>query len=217
MAKLNLDWKELPSTSVTTGANADSKGIDFSTPLALVDGRYVEKGKPFVVYLTSSDSKAVRMQEVVNGTTLMDERITVGAKAFTMIKSDGDQLTKDHPFHRYLAGESLPRFVVFSGSGERVGKLEGQVSPSKLFGVMKKAYLADYIGDLDKTVKDYQKVLTQLDTLNSLKMAVEDKANRATTARDKAEVEKKRAEIAKEEEKLRIAEEKVLDLKRRAA
>lgn len=215
MAKLTIDWTDLGSTTVTTGV--DAEGNDLSTARAVLGTQYQDADKPFVVYLTSSDPKALRMQEVVEGTTLMDERIAIGAKAFTMVRGDGDLLSEDHPFHRYLGGKSYPRFVVFSADGTQVGRLEGQVSPSKLFGTMKKAFKRDYVGNLDRIVKDYQKVLTQLDTIDTQKQAIAEKEARAQTARDKKELARKKEEIAKEEEAVREAEEKVLDFKRRVA
>ena len=214
MAKLNLTWTDMGSYSVTTGENVET--TDLSTARAILESQYQDADKPFLVYLTSSDPKAVREQEVVDGVTFMDERIMIGAKAFTLVKGNGDEIGEDHPFHRYLAGKKFPRIVVFNAAGEKVGKLEGRSSPSKLFSVMRKAFRHDYKGDLNNIVKDYQKVLTQLDTLDAMKQAMDEKEKHASTKRAKKEIEKKRAEIAKEEEEIREAEEKVLDFRRRS-
>lgn len=216
MAKLNVSWSGLGETSVTTGTDADV-GKDFSTARAMLDSNSMQTDKPFVVYLTSSDPQSVREQEVVDNTTMMDERISIGAKAFVMIKADGDSITKDHAFYRHLKGKKFPRLVAFSAAGDRVGALEGRTSPSKLFGLMNKAYKRDYKGDLGKTIKDFQKVLTQIDTMDSQKRALDEKELHAKTKRAKNEIVKKRAILAKQEEELRIQEEKILEFRRRTA
>ena len=64
-------------------------------------------------------------------------------------------------------------------------------------------------------VKDFQKLLTELDKLDVLRQSVDQKELRAKTKKDKKDIEKKRDQIAKDEEELREAEEKLFDIKRR--
>lgn len=183
----------------------------------MLSGADLQYDRPFVVYLTSSAEADATAQEVVDMTTLRDERVAIASKFFSMVKVDGAEIGKDHPYAKWIGGKDLPRFVVFSAAGDRVGKVEGRVSPSKLYGMMKGAVAKDYVTNVDKVVKDYQKILTALDRLNVLKTTLDQKEARSDTKRDEREVAREREQLAKEEEELRLEEEKLLDFKRRNA
>jgi len=215
MAKLNIDWTELADASVTTGATGTTEIRDMSTATGMLHASERQAEKPILVYLTSREEKYSTEQDVVENTTLRDERVAIGSKLFTMVKANGDAIDSNHPYYNHLAGRTLPRFVAFTSDGEQIGKIEGRASPSKLFKLMKKAATRDYVVNLDKTVKDFQKLLTELDKLDVLRQAVAQKEQSAQTSRDKKEIEKKRDQIAKDEEELREAEEKLFDVKRR--
>jgi len=176
-----------------------------------------QKDMPILVYLTTNTEKFATEQDVIEQTTLKDERVSLASKMFVMVKANGDEIDQNHVFGRFLDGSKLPRFVLFSSDGERIGKLEGRASPSKLYGLMKKAANRTYVTRMDTFVKDYQKVLTSLDKLDALKNALAQKEARDDSARGKREVEKKRAEYEQQEEELREAEQELLDFKRRAA
>lgn len=172
---------------------------------------------PILVYLTSSDPDDQVAQDVIDSTTLKDERVSLASKLFTMVKTDGSTITEDHPYHRFIGGRKLPRFVLFSSDGNEVGKLEGKASPSKLFSLMKKTARRDFKVNVDRFVKDYQKILTSLDKLDTLKQAVAQKEARDITSAEQRKLEKKKEEIAKEEEELRAVEEELLKFERRDA
>jgi len=214
MAKLNITWTELASYRVVTG-EAASEGQDLSTPKGMLNKSDLQFDRPLLVYLTSSGEDEVKAQDVIEKTTLKDERIAISSKFFTMVKDDGKAITKDHPYYQWIGGRDLPRFVVFTRSGDRVGKLEGRASPSKLYGLMKKAIMKDYVVNLDRTIKDYQKILTSLDRLSVLKSALTAKEARTNNKRDQQKLEQEKEALAKEEEDLKKQEEEILDLKKR--
>jgi len=219
MAKLNVEWTELADTSVTTGAGggATAEGRDMSTATGMLRPGDAQAEKPILVYLTSSDPDDQVAQDVIEQTTLKDERVSLASKMFTMVKADGYTISKDHPYARFIGGKKLPRFVLFSSNGTKVGKLEGKASPSKLFALMKKTGKRDYKTNVDTFVKDYQKVLTALDKLDTLKQAVAAKEARDITKAEKRKLEKKQEEIAKEEEDIRAVEQKLLTFRRKNA
>jgi hypothetical protein len=216
MAKLNITWTSLADFRVTTGAGG-GESQDLSTARGMLRPSDQQTEKPFVVYLTSSDEKDQTSQDVIEQTTLKDERVSIASKLFTMIKDDGEMITRDHPYARWVYGRELPRFVAFCSNGDPVGKLEGRASPSKLYGLMKKTASRDYIINVDRMVKDYQKILTSLDKLSVLQSALDQKESGDNTSAEKRKIEKERDELAKEEEELRQLEEKLLTFKRRNA
>jgi hypothetical protein len=216
MAKLQIDWKEMNTVRVTTGTNAKNEDVDMSNATALLSAADRQNARPFMVYLTTANEKFALEQQNVDATALKDERVSLASKLFTMVKTDGDAVSKDHAFARHLrVGGELPRFVVFTSKGEEVGSLAGTVSPSKLFQLMKKAASQDYVVNVDNWVKDYQKVLTETDKLETLKAALAQKETRAQTASAAREVEQKKELYAKQEEELKAREEKLANPKRK--
>ena len=214
MAKLQVSWTELASYRVTTGGNVTDVQ-DLSTAQGMLTKTDLQHERPLLVYLTSSGEKEQQAQDVLEGTSLKDERVSIASKFFTMVRDDGDQITKDHPYYRWIGGRELPRFVVFTSGGDKVGKLEGRASPSKLYGLMKKAIAKDYVVNLDRTIKDYQKILTSLDRLSVLKSSLSSKEGRTNNQNEQRKIERKKAALAKEEEELRAREEKLLAFKKR--
>jgi hypothetical protein len=216
LAKLGIDWKDMNKVAVTTGKNAVNDAVDMSIATAMLSATDRQNQKPFVVYLTTTNEKFAVEQKNVDETALKDERVSLSTKLFTMVKADGDSVTKDHVFGRHLkAGGDLPRFVVFTSKGEEVGSLAGTVSPSKLFQLMKKAATQDYAVAVDTWVKDYQKVLTDIDKLDGLKTALSQKEARAQTASAQKEVAQKKELYAKQEEELKVREEQLANPKRK--
>ena len=168
------------------------------------------EGKPFIVFLSSNEN--INEQTVVEQTTLKDERVSLGSKFFTMLEAEGETITKTHPYYKWIGGRKLPRVIVFTNEGDRVGKLEGQPSPSKLYAIMKKAAAKSRIKNLDRKIKDYQKILTSLDKISTLKQALASKESRDDSRSAVKEIAKKRKAIEQDELELREAEEKILSI-----
>jgi hypothetical protein len=216
VARLNIQWTTLADASVTTGVAA-AEIADTSSIRGILKPEDRQHERPILVYLSSKSDAVQVEQDVIEKTTLMDERVQLAAKLFTMVKADGDAIDETHPYARLVGGRSLPRFVLYSASGERIGQYEGSASPGKLFALMKRAAERDYTLNVDDFVQDYQKILTALDKLQALTSALESKESRDETAKGKREIEKKRAQYEAEQEELKIAEEKLLQFERRVA
>ena len=215
MAKLQIAWTSPADLTVHTGEDAQSPNVSFEDARILLDPSALQEGKPFVVYVKGADEEAQKLQEVLEGTTLKDERVAIASKAFVMIRMDGSELTDTHPFQKHLRGRKLPRIVLFDSEGDRVAALEGSISPSKLFSAMKKTFRRDYKGSLDSIVKNFQKILTEIDTLDTLEKALAEKEKRATTSRAKREIQKKREQIAKKKLQLQKKEKELLAFRMR--
>jgi hypothetical protein len=217
LAKLTITWSEINNPKVTTGAGSAADAVDMSTARAMLTADDRQYERPFVVYLTSSEEKHRVEQENVDATALKDERVSLSARLFTMVKTDANAIGESHPFARFVgSGGNLPRLVAFSANGQEIGRLEGTVSPSKLFQLMKKTAIRDYVVNVDNFVKDYQKILTELDKLDTLRKALADKESRKKTAADEREIALKTETYDKQEAALKEKEEKLLAVKRKA-
>ncbi len=201
---------------MTTGAGG-TEVQDLSSAKGMLRPSEQQADKPFIVYLTSTNEKFRTAQDVVEKTTLRDERVAISAKFLTMIKGEGEAITKTHPYYQWIGGKDLPRIVVFSAAGEKIGKLEGRASPSKLFALMEKAVSRHYEIDLEKAIKDYQKILTEIDKLSVLKDALKEKQKDKLTASEKKKVEGEQAALDEKEKELLKEEEVLLNPKRKNA
>ncbi len=131
----------------------------------------------------------------VEGTTLMDENVQIGATMFHNVKMNGNKVDQNHPYWKILGGKSLPRMVVVDTEGAKVGSVEGQdVSPSKLFTLMKRAAAKTYKTDLETMVKESKTILTEIDQIEAKRAALATKKAKSTVAKE--------TEWAKEEKAL---------------
>ena len=188
MAKLQMNW--------STAAACDENAAD---PLAALGAK---AGRPMMVlvYDSSEDLK------VLEGACGTDEKVAIGAKAFTLVKVQVSRVPEGGEFASALGGKSTPRFIFFDARGKKVASVDDKVSPSKVFDAMKRAGAAG----LEAFVKDYSKYLTALDNLESGKSSLKIKVERlgAKAAKDAA-VAAKQKEYDATAEKL-VAREKEL-------
>ena len=212
--RVQIDWTKLSSPGrVTTGADVEADTSAAALRLLGSQERYSDK--PFMVYLTTAAEKRQKDLAVFEETTFKDERVAIATKAFSMVKGDGDKITDDHPFADLLDGKKLPRIVVFSATGERIAHAEGKVSPTKMLSLMKKGFKHDYSGNLDKTIKAFQKYLTKADTLKAKKDLLTSKEDGASKS-ELRKLEKELAELAETEEELNEEKDRILAFDRRA-
>jgi hypothetical protein len=131
----------------------------------------------------------------VDSTTLRDENVAISATLFWQVKLNGLKVKEGNPYWKTLGGKALPRMVVVDAAGAKVGAVEGKdVSPSKVFGLMKKAASRTYKTDLDTVVKETKSILTEIDQIEAKRAALQTKKSRSTVAKE--------AEWAREEKAL---------------
>ena len=199
MARIQVNWEE-PSIG------GGYEGYDAENLLTGLPDEYGESGKPLVVYLESSLPDDMIETAVVNQTVLPDEKIAIGMKMFNLVKMNGLKITKEHPYAKHLYGKELPRMVVVGADGKKIGTVEGKISPSKVFGLMKRASKQTYKTNIETFIKDYQKVLTDIDKVEAKKAAL---ATRRQTSKNISK--SKERMFAKEEEKITKEENEVLE------
>ncbi len=210
MAKLGVDWQQ-PKLE-----GYDS--IDPANLLTALPEQYRD-GRPVVVFLTSEDPEAAGGMKLASG-VLADERVAIGSKMFHVVKMDGDKISRDHVHAATLAGKALPRFVVLDGgTGKKVGSIEYRPTPSSLFALMKKAAAKAYKSDIEKVIKDYQKMLTELDKVEAKRNALRVKKGAASeelVGAKERKLQQEEAAIEKDAEKLAAAETELLKFELKA-
>jgi len=186
MARLDFKWAE-PTLNTYDHLDADN----FFTALP---ADFKADGKPLLVYVTSSrDEDKIEMQNI-EGSVLRDENISIGATMFRSIKLNGTKLSEGHPFWKVIGGKELPRVVIVDSAGKKVGSVEGKVSASKVFRLMKQASSKTYKTDLETIVKETKTILTEIDQIEAKRSALATKKDKSTNDRS--------AQWAKEEKEL---------------
>ena len=190
MAKLNISWER----GALTEAGSQEQSIHEFLGL--------DKSRPVLLFMESADPEQANTQKKINGLVFKDERVQIGTRFFTAVKLPWSRA--DERIAKLVGNKQLPTLAVFSLEGKRVGAIQSKHSPSKLFGLMKRAVKKDYSGtSLDAVVKKEQKILTEIDKIDSERktLALAGGRKKVTTSA-KREIEKKRELLAKREAKL---------------
>lgn len=188
--------------------------IGFDDPRCMLTEFENRHDQPFVIYLTSEDDAAKSRQGVLNG-AFFDDRIGIAAQVTCMIKANGDDLDESHPFWRHVGGTTLPRLVFFAGDGTKVGQLEGNATPSDIYGLLEECYNLSYEGDLAKITKAYQKLLVSMEKVRGKKRLLDDDYLTCETRAEEQNLEKKLAALERDAEKLRLRKAEILAVERR--
>jgi len=208
MARISVNWEE-------PAVGGGYEGFDSEDMRTGLPAQYGDSGKPIVFYLASDLEEDALETVTVDGTVLRDEKVAIGMKMFNLVKMDGSRVDDDHPYHKILGGRELPRMVVVGSDGHKVGSLEGNIPPSKLFGLMKRAASKTYKHPIEKFVKEYQKVLTEIDKVEAAKTALATKraaSNDAPAARVR-QWDDEEAELAQQEQEITATEAELLSFR----
>lgn len=186
MARIELKW-DTPRFNMYEGANPAN--LYSSLP-----DSYGQAGKPTLVYLTSSLPDDEQLMKNVEGTCFRDENVQIGGTMFQQMKLDGNKIRDTHPFWKILGGHDLPRMVVVDQDGAKVGSVEGKdVSPSKVFALMKRAASRTYRTDLETVVKETKSILTAIDQIEAKRSALATKKASSTVAKEREWAEEEKA------------------------
>ncbi|MSR47056.1 MAG: hypothetical protein EXS13_08325 [Planctomycetes bacterium] len=204
MARIEYKWDD-PKFNTYDGLNLESL-------YSALPEQYKVAGKPTLVFMTSDLADDAQYMKNVDATTLMDENIQIGAGMFQQMKINGNKIKENNPFWKILGGKQLPRMVVVDAAGAKVGSVEGQdISPSKVFALMKRGASKIYKTDLETIVKESKTILTEIDQIEAKRSALETKKSKSTA--------NKGAEWAKEEkvlnEQMKAVEARDLALKKK--
>jgi len=189
MARLNISWRslnEIAPQAVTTGETEENASEEVKQTGMRAD-------KPMLVYVTSDDptDKETRKLEAI---VFANEKVGLGAKFFDTIKiTQGDALQD-----RLLKenGRYAPRLVFLTRDYAVSDTLQKkQLTAGKLLKAMKKLAKLEYSTNFEAMVRDYTKLLNELDRLESKKAALADQRRRLQEKPNKSREKK----IAREE------------------
>lgn len=204
MARLNIKWKTQSSVAPQAAATGEAKATENA-------GR-ARADRPMLVYVMSddnTDSTTRKLEDVC----FADERVSIGSKFFDCIKVTAGDAMQD----RLLAanGDSTPRLVVLTRDYDVQDVLEKrELSSGKLVRALSSAVRKDYANSFDSMVRDYGKLLNELDRLDGKRALIADKKERAGDNKSKLKkVEREAAKLEKEMDAWKKKEEKLLAFK----
>ena len=205
-----MDWKtQVPNVDFEQGQEAGAVRFD--------DEESADASRPRLIYLTTAADRLRSKMNVVEGTVLVDERVATAAKFFDCYQLDGDSIERDHPLYEKINGRQLPRFVAIGSDGKVHGKLEGKVSPSRLYSMLKGVADREYAtGGMDRLVKKHRDMLNRLDRLTQKKQTLAAREKKSE-GRETREIRSLREQIRKEESSLAEFETELWDVDRRTA
>lgn len=188
-------YEGLTPWNVTTGAGAKAaKKIDCVHDL--IEDPASRVNRPVLFLLESPEPEGkVANQGFVD--LFNDDRVR-GAliTSCVLVRAPGEEVTQSHPYGKWLAGEKLPRLIVFSAGHERVGAFEGKATPTELFELLTKTVARDFDVDLDARCRDFVQLRFKMtgleDRLEALDLQI---AAKPKTAQ---KLEKSRAELVKQ-------------------
>lgn len=189
MAKLNIQWRSLDSVApkgVTTGQSGEETAKAAAAMRA---------ERPMLIYITSDDAedKDTRKLESV---VLKSETVCVGARFFDTIKMTAGSALQDRILKD--AGDAAPRLVLIDRDYQVHKVLERSgISGGKLIKAMKSLTRKEYETNFDRMVRDYIKLLNELDRLEGRKAKIADDRARLA-AKPNASKERKVARDEKE-------------------
>jgi len=209
VARLNIQWRSLSSVApaaVTTGSSEEA--TEESTKRSM----FTEK--PMMVYVMSddpTDGDTRKLESVV----FANEKVGVGSKFFDSIKMTSGDAAQDRLLGE--AGRKLPRIVFVNRDYSVADVLEGsELSGGKLLSAMQNVVRKEYVNSFDSMVRDYIKLLNELDRLESKKAAIEDQKRRLAEKPNKSrekKIARDEAEYKQDMEAWEQQEKKVLELK----
>ena len=170
MALLNISWRTLTEISpqaATTGEETDEAAAEA--------GAAMRATRPMIVYVPSDDptDKTTRKLEQV---VFKNEKLGVGAKFFDTIKISAGDAMQD----RILKEKNrVPRMVFLKRDYSVHAVLQQrQLTPGKIIKAMKSLVRVEYVNRFDSMVKDYIKLLNELDRLEGRKTQLSDRRAR---------------------------------------
>jgi len=165
MARLQIQWRTLSDfapQSVTTGQSSEE-----AARLATM-----RADRPMMVYVTSDDPTdpiTRKLEDIV----FANEVVGIGAKFFDTIKMNAGDAAQDRLIS--ANGRKAPRILFVSRDYKVAAVVQGrQLSRGRLLKAMKFLARKEYKSSFDKMVRDYTKLLNELDRLEGRKTKLAD-------------------------------------------
>jgi len=201
MARLKISWRslnEIAPQAVTTGETEENAEETKQT------GMRAEK--PMLVYVTSDDptDKDTRKLEAI---VFANEKVGLGAKFFDTIKITHGDALQDRLLKEQ--GRYAPRLVFLTRDYAVTDVMQKkQLTAGKILKAMQKLAKMEYATKFEAMVRDYTKLLNELDRLESKKAALADQRRRLQEKPNKSRDKKVAREEAKHEAEMNAWKQK---------
>jgi len=165
LARLKIHWRtlsEFAPKGVTTGQTSEEAAKTAT----------LRSERPMMVYVTSddpTDSITRKLEDIV----FANEVVGIGAKFFDAIKMNAGDAEQDRLIS--ANGRKTPRILFVSRAYKVTGVVQGrQLSRGRLLKAMKSLARIEYKSSFDRMVRDYTKLLNELDRLEGRKTKLAD-------------------------------------------
>ena len=197
-ARLKIRW------SIDTGIAPEADATDRSADaVAIKRSEWAEQ--PMMIYIPSDDPKDAITAKLETA-VFADEKVAIGAKFFYAVRISTEHAFDDRILTEYARG--APHIIFLKRDYTVYATLQGrQISASKLLKVMRALVRAEYVNDFDKMVREYAKLLNELDRLEDQNAVIEKLRNRFDADPNAARLKK----LAHEEKAYDVAMEAWLE------
>jgi hypothetical protein len=215
LARLNINWQSMSAVAPSGPVTGET---DEAAEAAAKPVRDALASKPMMVYVMSDDPTD-KETRALDSVAFVKEQVGVGTKFFECIKMTSGDAAQDRIIKD--AGRKVPRIVFLKRDYSVANVLEGsELSGGSIEKAMQMVVRQEYENNFDTMVKEYIKLLNELDRLDSKRAAIEDQKRRVAEKPNKSKEKKiarDEAEYKAEMEAFEAKEKKILDLKIKGA
>ncbi len=168
-ARIKIKWR------IDIGIDPKPDESDKSAEVVAIE-RSEWAEKPTIIYIPSDDAKDA-ITAKLESAVFLGEKLAIGAKFFDTVKIAARHALDDRVLTDYAT--DTPHIIFLKRDYTVHATLQGrQISASKLLKVMKALVRAEYVNDFDKMVREYAKLLNDLDRLEDQRAVLEKLRNR---------------------------------------
>lgn len=192
---------------------ADSENsLDYETALAEVRG-----DDPRPLLILREGSQYGRGYDKLLGKKFQNESIALLTRWFHCVRFSEAIIQESHPWHAIFSGDYPPQCFVVSWDGHTNEPISGIFSIGRIQGAMKKVIRVEYKKDIKRALRDWTRVLDQLDTIDAQEGNLRQRIEAAAIEHGEksSKVKRLRSRLAKITRDRRVAEKRelaVLDL-----
>ena len=214
MARLRIQWVQRDNIAPKAAATGETLGEEEAEAGKAQDSLRAER--PMMVYVTDDDPTN-SIARKLEGVVFANEKVGIGAKFFECIKVSAGNALQDRILKD--SGRLTPRIVFVGRDWKVTGRIEAKrISSGKLVKVMKTAARVEYENNFESMIRDYVKLLNNLDRLEAKKTQIADSKNRLASKPNAAKakkLEREQREFEKEMADWKAKETELLRFRRK--
>jgi hypothetical protein len=214
MARLRIQWVSRDHVAPKAAATGETVGEEGAEAAKARDSLRAER--PMMVYVTDDDPTN-SIARKLEGVVFANEKVGIGSKFFECVKVSAGNALQDRILKD--AGRLTPRIVFVQRDWTVNGVLEAKrISSGKLVKAMKAAARADYENKFEAMIRDYVKLLNDLDRFEAKKTQIADAKNRLASkpnASKAKKLEREERAFEKDMAEWQAKEKKLLTFRRK--